>query len=235
MADWIGVDVHDVTVTCACGRAMTPVNTLGPNHFRCAKCRTRVRVDSPLFHFDPKRCRWASETPCPREAVEHFPVCEEHMIAAARAAVTRPETRHALVEQYEENEFWHALVTAEKRMFADRAARAESARQTRDQLYPPVNVVYYVRLSPDNIKIGTTAYLAHRMLALRVHDDAQILAAEPGDRKLEKQRHREFAELRYHTHREDFRPGDALMRHIERVREEHGKPYELVARLLADR
>lgn len=212
---------------------MLPVNSLGPGHYRCGNCRTRVRIDSPMLDAGRTRCRWVGKARCGNDPAKHQPLCDHHLMVAAQWALKRPDTRQTLIDQYEGDEFDRARSGVWQRARAEIAEGAERARQRRDEIYPPVDVVYYVRLAPDQIKIGTTAYLSHRMLSLRVHDDAQILAVEPGDRKLEKQRHRQFADLRYHAYREDFRPGEELMHHIERVREENGKPFDVVARLLA--
>jgi len=213
---------------------MTIVASLGPHHYRCANCRTRVQVESPLFDTDRTRCIWPGKKRCENAPTEPFPICEHHMMAAAEWAVMRPETRQALLDRYEGHELSHAHARAWENARADLAASAERARQNRDEIYPPVDVVYYVRLKPDQIKIGTTAYLAHRMRALRVARDEDILAAEPGGRDVEKQRHRQFADLRINAYREDFRSGEELMAHIEQTRNEHGSPFELIARRLAE-
>lgn len=226
--------MHNATVTCACGRLMVVVASLGPEHFRCANCRTRVKVESPLFDTDRTRCIWPGKKRCENDPAESFVICEHHMLTAAQWAVTRSETRQAILDQFEEREFWHAQARAEDKARKRLADMAESARKMRDEIYPPVDVVYYVRLKPDQIKIGTTAYLAHRMRALRVVRDEDILAAEPGGRDVEKQRHRQFAALRINAYREDFRPGEELMVHIKEIRREHGSPFELIARRLAE-
>lgn len=72
--------------------------------------------------------------------------------------------------------------------------------------------VYYVRLSPDIIKIGYTTNLPLRVAALRVDPDA-LLASEPGGRDVERRRHEEFAAERI-SRREDFKPSARLLAHI---------------------
>ena len=62
-------------------------------------------------------------------------------------------------------------------------------------------VVYYV-FKPgynDIIKIGTTNNLEYRLNRMRKtygHDDLIVLVTEPGDEKLEKQRHTQFSDAR---------------------------------------
>lgn len=85
----------------------------------------------------------------------------------------------------------------------------------------PNEVVYYVRIH-DYVKIGTTRHLPSRMLNLRAEPE-QVLAAEPGGRELEKQRHQEFAAER-RGRREDFDLSDRLKQHIEITRTTHGDP-----------
>lgn len=85
----------------------------------------------------------------------------------------------------------------------------------------PDGWVYYVQIE-DYIKIGFTIQLRQRMRGLRVSPD-RLLAAEPGPPSLERERHAEFAAERIHR-RENFRPTERLMVHIEAVRAEHGVP-----------
>lgn len=82
---------------------------------------------------------------------------------------------------------------------------------------PSTAVVYYAWVPADrprvgsSVKIGYSASVLRRMSGLSV----DLLATEPGDRKLESARHREFALLR--IEREYFRPGPDLMAHVERL------------------
>jgi hypothetical protein len=55
-------------------------------------------------------------------------------------------------------------------------------------------VVYYMRLG-DMVKIGWTTDLATRRQDV---NPQEVLATEPGDMKLERQRHQQFADLRVH-------------------------------------
>ena len=79
------------------------------------------------------------------------------------------------------------------------------------------SVVYYVRLG-DHIKIGTTTNLRARMSALYIdHNPDALLATEPGDRNVERERHNDFREDRAFSNRELFNPSPRLMAHIQRL------------------
>lgn len=77
---------------------------------------------------------------------------------------------------------------------------------------PRVDVVYYLRYA-ERVKIGTTSNPRQRFAAIW-HDD--LLAFERGDRRLERQRHAEFAQERFGT-TEWFEHSERLQCHIERV------------------
>lgn len=80
------------------------------------------------------------------------------------------------------------------------------------------SIVYYIRRG-DFIKIGTTTSPRGRFVDL--HPD-EILAFEPGDRRQEKQRHRQFWHLRQSG--EYFHPEPDLMDHIRTIRSLYGDP-----------
>jgi hypothetical protein len=92
-------------------------------------------------------------------------------------------------------------------------------------------VVYYVRLGHNHIKIGTTNRLPERMVELRVVNEANLLAVEPGGYPTETRRHEQFRKWRYDRRKEDFSESDALLAHIENVRNLHGEPYALASRI----
>lgn len=79
-------------------------------------------------------------------------------------------------------------------------------------------IVYYVRRG-GLIKIGTTTQPGRRFCQL-VPDE--ILAWEPGGRREEQARHRQFAHLRLGG--EYFRPGKDLQAHCRSIRKLHGAP-----------
>ncbi|WP_231872754.1 GIY-YIG nuclease family protein [Microbacterium oleivorans] len=93
---------------------------------------------------------------------------------------------------------------------------------------PRIDVVYYLRYR-DRVKIGTSATPRRRLAAI-MHDE--LLAFEPGDRALEQQRHREYAELREGG--EWFTLTGALTAHIDAVRERIGDPWAAYDRWLGD-
>jgi hypothetical protein len=80
------------------------------------------------------------------------------------------------------------------------------------------SIVYYIRRG-DVIKIGTTTDPAKRFSALMPDE---ILAYEPGTRKEELIRHRQFAHLRQRG--EHFRGAPELTEHIRHIRELYGDP-----------
>ena len=91
------------------------------------------------------------------------------------------------------------------------------------------SVVYYIRRG-HLVKIGTTANMRTRMLALMPDE---ILAMEPGGWKLEQRRHRQFEAQRVEPQSEYFYPSPALREHIESVRVAHGAPPADLPRLAA--
>ncbi|ROQ37147.1 T5orf172 domain-containing protein [Frondihabitans sp. PhB188] len=98
------------------------------------------------------------------------------------------------------------------------------------ELPPPrVDVVYYIRFG-DRIKIGTTANPRQRMARLW-HE--QLLAFEPGDRRVEAARHEQFAALRY-DRTEWFATGPELERHVAEVGAGHPDPWALHARWVSE-
>jgi hypothetical protein len=76
---------------------------------------------------------------------------------------------------------------------------------------PTNNVVYYIKVG-KYVKIGTSRNLDQRIK--HYPPDAELLATEPGGRKIETMRHQQFAKYLSARH-EWFEPGPKLMRHIE--------------------
>lgn len=106
----------------------------------------------------------------------------------------------------------------ERQQEPDQAESIAPVTRRHDRSAGPV--VYYVRRG-HVIKIGTTTNLVDRMNVLMPDE---ILAVEPGDRALERERHLQFATLRVHGNSEHFYPGPDLAAHIAAVRAEHGRP-----------
>lgn len=84
------------------------------------------------------------------------------------------------------------------------------------------SVVYYVRESPEIIKIGFSMNLIARLSALRVGRDA-VMATEPGGRDLEAMRHQQFAHISLGKW-ERFSPEPDLLDHIAMLRKHFGEP-----------
>jgi len=99
--------------------------------------------------------------------------------------------------------------------------RAEIQPTPREEPKAPTEgFVYYLR-SSGFVKIGWTSDLTKRMKAYP--PDSILLAVEPGLRKDETRRHRQFSHHRSHG-REWYTMAPTLMHHIETVRAAHGAP-----------
>lgn len=98
----------------------------------------------------------------------------------------------------------------------------DSQRDRRKSLEHEQSIVYYVRLTGDRIKIGTTTNMVRRMTSLRVRV-ADVLATEPGGYDVEAARHRQFGHLR-HGRLEHFDVDAGLLAHIAAVLEVNGPP-----------
>lgn len=93
---------------------------------------------------------------------------------------------------------------------------------------PRIDVVYYLRFG-DRVKIGTTGNPKQRFAAIR-HED--LLALEPGDRKVEQRRHRDFAADRLGTS-EWFALSPAIRAHVEELTSSIGDPWDAYARWIS--
>lgn len=74
-------------------------------------------------------------------------------------------------------------------------------------------IVYYLRVGPYAVKIGTTIHLRDRLNALRT-EVQHVMAVEPGGYQRESERHKQFAAERLGK-REDFRLTPRLQAHID--------------------
>lgn len=220
---------------CRCGTVMEPFVSAGNGAYVCTRCKNSIRLaaDRP---YGPQGCRLKDKDTqriCNRPKLPRFPVCENHAFQIAHTFLSRPELVAELVDESVAHEYG---VARQKRIEADRVAedqRRASLREKRKQVGCTTQVVYYVRLSEWNIKIGTTSWLPGRMSDLRVVRREDVLAAEPGSYALESERHRMFDHLRWDPRKEDFKPDPELMEYIAQVRAEHGPPFELFGTLLA--
>lgn len=103
----------------------------------------------------------------------------------------------------------------------ERGHRKPMASTEIDQIItgpPTPSVVYYVRMG-NHVKIGTTTNLEKRMQSFYLDSDPDaLLATEPGDVALERQRHVEFRAERVYANRELFNPSRRLLAHIESLK-----------------
>jgi hypothetical protein len=92
-----------------------------------------------------------------------------------------------------------------------------------------VDVVYDLRFQ-DRIKIGTSSRPRSRLAQLRFEE---LLAFERGDRRLEHDRHVQFADHRY-PGSEWFTTHEALERHIRAVVKDLGPPWTAYGRWMSE-
>lgn len=142
---------------------------------------------------DDGECSWV-EPPCYSKAAWGTSLCKAHVMTVERIAWEH----HGDTQRFR----------------AQQAARQVALDEQAQ--------VYYVRLSADVIKIGTTTVMTQRLSGLRVKAD-RVLATEPGGYDLEKIRHQQFAHLR-HGRIEDFTPAEDLLSHIAMLVEHYGPP-----------
>jgi hypothetical protein len=89
-------------------------------------------------------------------------------------------------------------------------------------LHPQPSVVYYVRFG-DRIKIGTSSDVWTRITSIPCD---RLLATEPGDYALERERHEQFKAFRLNRNSEWFRDCPEIRAHINALRREYGDPVE---------
>ncbi|MFI6103178.1 GIY-YIG nuclease family protein [Streptomyces sp. NPDC051310] len=206
------------TVSCSCGRTMTPDGRAGRGAYRCG-CGMRIRI---AVHASPKgQCVGTHRgEPC-RIVVSHsepFPLCESHYESSG----------------LKEYHFWRLGAPEEiRREISDRVVngiRAALAKEVEEAGYKKVDnryiradknpIVYFIR-SGNLVKIGTTIDLIGRMKSFNL-PDLVVLATEPGYWKREREIHLQFAELRHE--REWFRLEGPLVDYINGIRAQHGVP-----------
>ena len=145
--------------------------------------------------------QYASGNFCQSQSIEDapFPICVHHAakLMAFLNGVVPTENTDRLVTAVRDLD-WHPT-TPRKSATAGRG------------------VVYYLRVGA-HIKIGFTSDLRMRMH--RYPPDSVLLACEPGDLALEKQRHQQFRPLLREA-KEWFAPAKVLIDHIDAVSERH--------------
>jgi hypothetical protein len=189
-------------VACGCGRTMQPDALRGAGAYRCG-CGARVKVTKP----EPRaHCAWHGCRLLPVRNDEPVPLCEEHTAEWRRIwfpEETRIErfTRLGLICDCTSKDLKTLAAAAEK---YDREQGEKAAR----------SVVYYIR-SGDLVKIGVTVDLPTRIKSFNV-PGLVVLGTEPGDQRLERQRHIDFADD--WVQGEWFQLSDRIKAHIAEVR-----------------
>lgn len=228
VADWLGVDVNDLTVTCGCGRKMALDPMRGRGSYRCG-CGVRIKAVLPAYRpetcmavVDGQRCRKAPKT----EGATLL--CKQHLNDLKGAlGLIRPEELPEYTDRLaaaqmgvinsDDPEFdqddWLAKY-AERRVAAEReqwAKKGLSDPKTFERHLNPGSVVYFIRMG-DLIKIGYTSNLIQRVQGLSL-TMGHVLVAIPGASALESELHRRFAE--YREHGEWFRAVPEILDYVE--------------------
>lgn len=206
---------------------------VGPLAFRCG-CGARFSLNAPQLDTNRNRCVFvASMSRCRANRLPDVPVCEEHaaLISAAADGSIRQFKQRQMDMLENPRESWEETCKRELPPpppgYSDRIKAELHAKKL------PGSVVYYVRIRPGVIKIGVTINLDDRLKAMRMSAPGDLLAAEPGDRAVEKARHAKFADFRMDCRREDFAEADELLAYVSALRARYGDPHTLPARLLA--
>jgi len=230
----------DLTVRCGCSRTMRLDAAAGRGHMVCG-CGNRIHVDVPnRMVFEHGMCCWVGQDHgCTGQAIDpKVQLCETHLravvdwAAAHRLRLAKSQMQRQQLSRLAAD----VAATPEQQDRLNRDQFARNVRAQRDKIHRAIGVagevVYYVRLGPDRLKVGVSYDLSARLRAFRAPIDA-LLAAEPGDMALEKKRHSQFAKYRLERpgSREEYSPAPDLVAWIDQVRAEHGDPTDLVTRL----
>lgn len=173
---------------------------------------------------DVTRCAWPR---CREGLARAFPgngemltnrygvLCTTHATDVAIAVIQHEAALNRVKEMFEQQTTERAIRAAQwkaedERYEADKAA----LRQDRE------GFVYYLHVG-DRIKVGYSVDVKRRMRAYP--PGSQLLAVEPGDRDLERQRHHQFAGSRTDG-REWFRPTPDLLELVAEIVAVHGEP-----------
>lgn len=169
------------------------------------------------------RCCYTDEdcASCPCRRLPGLPMCQRHMLQTFRDALVEGQLpADVFADLVRQTDTLLGLGKIQRRSLEEAAITAhlkasEQAKQARIAEREESSVVYYVGLTQDRIKIGTTTELAKRMQAFRSHPD-DLLAVEIGGRVKELERHRQFAHLRIGRD-ENFKAGPDLLSHIAQL------------------
>lgn len=211
-----------ITLSCHCGREMRPDGSRPAGHYICG-CGWRVvakRVNNGCVAL--RRGGFA----CFEKPVVVKPVglCLKHLTMLVTNE--RPEFQRAVQNAAVMLSARHDQAMQEAQQALEKTARERERRERVNRIAAEIrSLVYYIRIG-EYIKIGTSIRPKARIASYGV---GELLAVEPGDRKIEEERLRQFAHLRA-ARREYFKPAEELMKHIKAVREEHGDPEVVMAR-----
>lgn len=163
---------------------------------------------------------------CPLVSTIEAPVCEEHLAQIGQVFLETRSVAGSFLQLRNELKRKQAVVLAEVKALS-------AAPHPTDPDQPFAHSVYYVRIG-THIKIGTTSDLRKRLRSLYVdHDPSLLLAVEPGDDRIEAQRHADFSDERVYINRELFNPSRRLLAHIDALNEEHHGARVLASKLTA--
>lgn len=182
------------------------------------RLKDRMNAATP----DAKRCAWPG---CRRDlqvivkgnlTQDRFGIlCTGHAADIASAVV---ESQVA-VHRFQQN---LTMANSERMAFAQVGAAIQEQydAELAERRQGREGFVYYIQVD-ERIKVGFSTDVKRRMRAYP--PASKLLAVEPGDRDLEKRRHRQFAaSLAYG--REWFTPTQDLREHIDTVLAQHGAP-----------
>ena len=174
-------------------------------------------------------CCYRSETnSCAARREGTSPLCQRHLYEVTRAAIYEDLLPPDVVADLRSD---FALRLAQKAGESQAATRLLDAqwlaqREAENARGRSAPVGYYVRLSGDRVKIGTTRRLWDRMATFRARPE-DLLAIEPGSYDVEARRHRTWTHLAIAGRSEEFTLDDDLQAFIDEKRER----YEVLMRL----
>lgn len=132
-----------------------------------------------------------------------------------------PQIAQALLEAREAGaELDAAAVEEAIHVGRQRHAAPPEELSAEERIAPAFKSIVYYLLRGPLVKIGTTRRPESRFASLMPD---RIMAIEPGDRSVERERHQQFKHLRHGTS-EYFSQGDDLAAYIDTVRAQYGAP-----------
>lgn len=165
------------------------------------------------------RCRQPMQTPLPDgmppAQTRYGVLCDVHALDVAVAVIQHQTDQQRFLQVFERMSDEKAIRLEEWRR-EDEQYEADKASLRQDR----AGFVYYLRIG-ERIKVGYSVDVKRRMRAYP--PGSQLLAVEPGDRELERQRHHQFAGSRTDG-REWFRPTPDIDELIEQLVQQHGDP-----------